>query len=215
MKKFFYVLFISFLFMGCTQVVDKYKVTIDAVANPEVRVKPSTYVIKPMRENIDELKFQRESEKLSVILNKKGYKKVKYENLAEQIIYFDYGIEIVKEETEFYTEPDISWGLSWGYPFRHRGFFYSPFWTDIRYGTYRTYEKRHRLFKRYIVILSKDQTGKELWRVDVYSIGEFDNLEEIIPILLKASEPYIGKSIDKPINITISEDLKDKEDKKE
>jgi len=214
MKKIFYnalLIFITFIFVGCTTIINKYRVTVDAITNSDKIIQPTTYIIKPLGEDtdIDDLKFQRQSRRLAKILNKKGYREVNSKDLALQIIYFDYGIEKIKEETQIYTEPDISFGFSWGYPYRYP--YYSPFWSDIGYSSYRTYRKTYKLFNRYIVIISKDQSGKELWRVDVSSIGESNNLEKIVPILIRASEPYIGKNIDKPINVVLEENPKKKE----
>ena len=216
MKKIFQnilIISITFIFIGCTTVVNKYKVTVDAITNSDKVIQPTTYIIKPLGQdtNIDDLKFQRQSRRLAKILNIKGYKEVNSKNLAQQIIYFDYGIEKVKEETKVYTEPDVSFGFSWGYPYRYGYPYYSPFWSDIGYSSYRTYRKTYRLFNRYIVILSKNLLSKELWRVDVSSVGESDNLQKIVPILIRASEPYIGRNIEKPVNIVLEENPKKKE----
>ena len=206
MRRVLYILLVLLFFTGCSRVVDKYRVTIDAIASEDINntvIKPITYVIKPLGDetDIDSLRFQRQSKILEKILEKKGYKKVKYKNLAQQIIYFDYGIETVKEETRTYSEPDISFGFGWGYPYRY----YSPFWSDFGYTTYRTYTKTYRVFNRYIVILSKDQLGNELWRVDISSVGTSNNLSKIVPILLKASEPYIGKDTKEPIKLVVED----------
>ncbi len=200
MRRVFYIFLSILMISGCSRVIDTYRVTIDAIADSKKDISPSSYTIKPLR-RVDDLKFQRESSKLAKILNQKGYIRAKDEKSAKQIIYFDYGIDKIKEETHIYSEPDVSFGAGWGYPR------YSPFWwNDIGYTRYRTYRKTYRLFDRYIVILSKNRNQKELWRVDVSSIGESDNIYKIIPLLLKASIPYIGKNLDKPIEIDIKDD---------
>jgi hypothetical protein len=216
MNKIYYAILltlISFIFIGCTPIVNKYRVTLDAISNSDRLIKPTTYIIKPLGDdtNINDLKFQRQSSRLAEILNLKGYKKVSYENLAEQIIYFDYGIEKIKEETRTYSEPDVSFGFSWGYPYRYGYPYYSPFWSDVGYSSYRTYRKTYKIFNRYIVILSKDQLGKELWRIDVSSLGESNNLQEIVPILIRASKPYIGRNIEKPVNLVLEENEEKRE----
>ena len=73
------------------------------------------------------------------------------------------------------------------------------------YSGYSTYQKTYTLYNRYIEILAKNQTGKELWRVDVSSVGESKNLKTIVPILIEASEEYIGKDTAKPVNLVIKE----------
>ncbi len=216
MKKLFYILLI-FIITGCTHIVNRYHISVDAISSLDATVAPSSYIIKPLGEatSIDNLKFQRQKSRLVRILNSKGYTLVLNESDARQIIYFDYGIEKIKEETKVYSEPDVSVGFSWGYPYGryyYRGYpYYSPFWSDIEYTRYRTYSKTYRLFNRYIVILSKNKLGKELWRVDVSSIGESNNLPKIVPILLRASIPYIGRNLDKPIEFSINENFSKEE----
>lgn len=214
MKRVFYILLL-FAITGCSHIINKYHVTVDAINNLNIMVAPSSYVIKPLGDTTssDDLKFQRQSNKLARVLNSNGYTIAQNESMAKQIIYFDYGIEKIKEETKTYSEPDISVGLSWGYPYGYysRYPFYSPFMSDIGYTRYRTYSKTYRLFNRYIVILSKNRLGKELWRVDVSSVGESDNLASIVPILLRASAPYIGKNLDKPIEFSLNEKIIKKE----
>ena len=213
MQKLIYTILISSILListGCTPVISKYRVTIDAITAPNSSIKPSSYAIKALGEETDKdsLKFQQQSQHLVKLLNAKGYTQNSHESLAEQIIYFDYGIEKIKEETRTYSEPDVSFGVSWGYPFGYYHSRYHPFWQEVGFSSYRTYRKTYRLFNRYIVILAKEQTGKELWRVDVSSIGESDNLKKIIPLLIEASEPYIGTNTDKPIHLVIEEDKK-------
>ena len=200
MKRLFYILLLLIM-VGCSKIVDRYHIIVDAVSTLN-GIKPARYVIKALGESvkIDKLKFQRQSSRLIQILNRKGYSLVPDESMAEEIIYFDYGIEKIKEELRVYREPDASLGFSWGYPYGY----YSHFWHhDMSYTRYRTYSEIYHLFNRYIIILSKNRFGKELWRVDVSSIGESNNLAKIIPILLQASVPYIGRNIDRPNELNI------------
>ncbi len=208
------ILALTLLFVatGCSKVVNKYHVTIDAISHTGSTISPSSYVIKPLGEETDpnDLHFQRQRQALENVLKELGYTST-HENLAEQIIYFDYGIEQIKDETITYQEPTLSIGMGWSFPHGYRHRYYDPFWNDLRYTSYRTYQKNYKLFNRYIVILSKDQTGKELWRIDAKSIGESDNLRKIVPLLIQAVKPYIGSNKDEIIQLSIPE----KKDKKE
>jgi len=187
------------LLTGCTPMVNKYRVSIDAITNPNIDIAPNSYIIEPLGKSTDKnsLEFQRHSSQLMKILGKKGYVQPYSSALAKQIIYFDYGIDKIKEETRTYSQPNISFGFSHGY--------YSTFWSDFMYSGYTTYQKTYTLYNRYIEILAKNQAGKELWRVDVSSVGESKDLKSIVPILLEASEAYIGKDTNKPVNLVIKE----------
>jgi hypothetical protein len=212
LKSIILILFLLLITTACTPVVSKYRVTIDAISSPNTLVKPSSYTIKALGKDTDtnSLRFQRQSQYLVKLLNKKGYIQNSSENLAEEIIYFDYGIEKLKEERSTYSEPDISFGVSWGYPFGYYHHRYHPFWHNVSYTSYRSYSRTYRLFNRYITILAKDKIGKELWRVDASSVGESDNLNKIIPLLIEAIEPYIGTDTDKPVHIVVEEERKSK-----
>jgi hypothetical protein len=196
---------------GCSPIVPKYKVNIDAITAPNLEVTPSSFKIEALGENTDKnsLLFQEQSTYLVKLLLSKGYIQPYSSSEAKEIIYFDYGIEKVLEEVRTDTEPEVTVGFSIGHPYGFYGRHYHPFWSD--WGYYRTYRKKYSYYNRYITLLAKDQMGKELWRVDASSIGESKNLKKIVPILLEASIPYIGKNTKEPIKIVI----KEKSDKKE
>jgi hypothetical protein len=200
---------------ACSPVTAKYRVTVDAITAPDKTVVPTTYTIKALSDKTDaeSLRFQEQVAHLKKILNHKGFKPAPEGFPAEQIIYFDYGIEKTAQRTETYVEPDITIGMSWGYPYGYRGRHYHPFYNDFWYGGRyaTTYRKTYNYYNRYVTLLAKDQFNKELWRVDVSSIGESSNLRKIVPMLLEAAEDYIGKNTQEPVKLI----LKEKIDKKE
>ncbi|MCH9741098.1 MAG: hypothetical protein K0U38_09740 [Epsilonproteobacteria bacterium] len=206
-------LFTLLISTGCTPIVNKYRVNVDAITHNNANIQPSSYSIKALGSETDAngLRFQRHAQHLAKILNEKGYSPASYETLAEQQIYFDYGIDKIKEEHRTYREPEVTFGVSWGFPYGYYHHRYHPFWHDVGYTTYRTYEKTYRVFNRYIVILSKNQAGQELWRVDVSSAGESAGLEKIVPLLLDAAKPYIGTNTAEPIKLVIEENRDKKE----
>jgi len=198
----------TILTSGCSPIVSKYKVSIDAITAPNLIVTPKTYTIKALGKDTDtnSLKFQQQASILDKLLQKEGYKKVNSESLAQEIIFFDYGIEKVLDKVEEYIEPSVTMGISIGNAY---GRYYSPFWND--FGYYRSYRKRYKYYNRYITLLAKNRLGKELWRVDTSSIGESKNLKKIVPILLEASIPYIGKNTKEPVKVVIKEKKAKKE----
>jgi len=196
---------------GCSPVIPKYKVTIDAITAPNTIVTPSSFIIEALGKNTDKnsLLFQEQSNNLRKLLLSKGYVQPYASSEAKQIIYFDYGIEKVLEEIETFNEPEVRVGVSIGHPYGFYRHHYHPFWSD--WGYYRTYRKRYSYYNRYITLLSKNQMGQELWRIDVSSIGASKNLKKIVPILLEASIPYIGKNTKEPIKVVIKEKIEKKE----
>ena len=192
---------------GCSPIISKYRVSIDAITAPNIETLPKKYVVKALGKNTDEnsLKFQYQVASLDKLLQKEGYKKVKDENLSQQIIFFDYGIEKIAEEIETHNEPRVTMGISVGRSYGYN----SPFWNE--FGYYRSYSKRYTYYNRYVTLLAKEPKGKELWRVDISSIGESKNLKKIIPLLIESSLPYIGKNTKEPVKVVIKEKKAKKE----
>jgi hypothetical protein len=200
---------------ACSPVTAKYRVTVDSITTPDKSITPTTYTIKALSDKTDtqSLRFQEQVAHLKKILNNKGFTPAPKDFPAEQIIYFDYGIEKVAQRTETYIEPDISINMSLGYPHGYRGRHYRPFynhfWYGGRYAT--TYRQSYSYYNRYLTLLAKDQFNKELWRVDVSSIGESTNLRKIVPLLLEAAEEYIGKNTKEPVTLIVKEKIAKKE----
>lgn len=206
-KNILIILSTLFIFSGCSPMVNKYHITIETITAPNLKVTPTTYTIKALGKDTDEnsLKFQYHADILKKLLRKEKYRSVESITKAKEIIYFDYGIEKELEKEEQYREPDVGFGISIGNSYRHG---YSPFWSEFGYSHYRSYRKRTIYYNRYITLLAKDKLEKELWRVDVSTIGESKNLKVIVPILIESAIPYIGKNSNEPIKIV-------KRDKKE
>jgi len=197
---------------GCS-VTPKYKVTIDAIKAPNITINPDIYSIESLdsKKDANGLKFQKQANILAQMLHEKGYLTATEGEITKQTIYFDYGLEKVQEETETYTQPDVTFHVGWGYPYYggYYGRHYSPFFYDNFYGGgYSTYRRTRTYYNRYITLLAKDPFQKELWRVDVSSVGESKNLRKIIPILIKAAKPYIGTNTAEPVNIVIKDEAK-------
>jgi len=189
---------------GCS-VTPKYHVTIDAITANKSTISPTTYIIKALdkNKNPESLIFKRYRAKLAQVLEQKGYTPATTTQ-AQQTIYFNYGLEKVKETTETYSEPNISLHVGYGYGYRG---YYDPFFNPFY--AYNTYSQTHTYYNRYITLLAKDPLNKELWRVDVSSVGESKNLRKIIPLLIEAAAPYIGTNTDEPIQLVIKDTPKE------
>jgi len=199
------------LLNGCSPMVNKYHVEIETITAPNVTITPTIYKIKALSKDTDtnSLAFQYHAHKLERLLQKEGYTHVNDSLKAKEILYFDYGIEKAFQTTKTYAQPNVGFGISIGNAYGHR---YSPFWSEVEYNHYTTYRRENIYYNRYITLLAKEpSSGKELWRVDVSSIGESKNLKSIVPILIESAIPYIGKNSEKPIKIVV----KDKSSKKE
>ena len=213
MKKNFLQLITLGLLLSLTacSVTPKYNVTVDAIATPNLTQTASvkSVQVKPLKQGVNPegLIFQKHQRKLLELLQTQGYTST--QTAPDEIVYLDYGIDLVSKQTDTYIEPDIQLGISFGYPSGFYGHHYYPFWNDFNY--YRSYQRSYNLYNRHVTLLSKTSVGKELWRVDVSSMGQSNNLKKIIPLLLESALPYIGKNTDEPIKIIVREKSSKKE----
>lgn len=203
-------LFTFFFTTGCS-VTPKYRVTVDAITAPNIALSPTTYTIKALDEKKESngILFKTYAQKLSETMQQKGYMLMSEHQGAETSLYFDYGLEKVDEETEVYVEPNISFSMGWGFPYGRYYRHYHPFfYNDFYRSSYNTYTKTRTYYNRYITLLAKDQSDKELWRVDVSSVGESKNLRKIIPLLIEAAAPYMGENTAEPVKLIIKDKKK-------
>ena len=199
------------LSLTACSVTPKYNVTVDAIARPNLTETASVkrIQIKPLKQGVNSegLIFQKHKRNLLELLQTQGYRAT--QTAPDEIIYLEYGIDVISQQRDTYIEPNIQLGLSFGYPSGLYGHRYHPFWNDLNY--YRSYERSYTLYNRHVTLLSKTPLGRELWRVDVSSMGESKNLKKIIPLLLESALPYIGKNTDEPIKIIVREKSSKKE----
>jgi len=123
---------------------------------------------------------------LANILIERGFIESSLEDSANQIIYFDYGVETISIKREVYQTPNISIGFSFWFPFHanRRRLYNHIFLNDIWYNGYRRYIKSYELYKKYIVIVAQGRAKRELWRVDVESVGDKRDIDSILDTLL-------------------------------
>ena len=199
---------------GCSPITPKYRVAIDAISIPEATSIPKRYTVKPLGENTDinSLKFQEQVTVLDEVLKQQNYTKTTSPSFAKQIIYFDYGIETIKQETEVYQRPRMSIGLGFGHSYGYGhpyGFYGHPFgfhhYDTFWYEGYRGYTRTTTFYNRYVTLLSKDPNGKELWRVDIASVGESKNLRKIVPLLIRGASSYFGQNTQETIKLVVKD----------
>lgn len=189
---------------GCVNSSPKYHVSIDAITVNNATLAPTTYKL----ESKNDLLAQRYLSSLDKILQEQGYHKADATNTPNQIISFEYGIEKLKEESRTYVEPNIQIGFGYAHGFGqdpfsgyYRG--YHPFYNNYYAGGYNTYHRTYAYYNRHLTILAKDQFAKELWRVDVSSVGASKNLRKILPLLIESAKPFLGTTTEVPVELTV------------
>jgi len=201
--KLFIVSFTMILVLGgCSLLSSKYHVTINSKVHHQMSV-AKTYKI--------DAKDSLGVEVLGRVLEAKGYQKVKEGTVATVIIALNYGIHKDHEKKEIYVDPELNM-IGYRHQEPHDGIKldplhggYSYYDNDFYKGTFRSYSTTYVYYDRFVNIVAKDKSGRELWSVEVSSIGESQDLKRIIPLLVNATEPYIGTTTQTPVKFEVQE----------
>jgi hypothetical protein len=202
MKVFIVSFTMILVFSGCSLLGSKYQVTVNSKVHHQMSV-AKTYQIHSK----DSLGV----EVLDKALEAKGYQKVREGTEATVIIALNYGIQKDHEKKEIYVDPELSM-MGYKHQEPYEGVRYDPFYggythydNDFYKGTFRSYSTTYIYYDRFVTLVAKDKSGTTLWSVDVSSIGESQDLKKIIPLLVKAIEPYIGTTTKAPVKLEIQE----------
>lgn len=202
MKLFVISLTMILALSGCSLLGSKYQVTVNSKVQHQMPV-AKIYRIHSK----DSLGV----EVLDKVLKAKGYKKVQEGTEATVMITLNYGIEKDHEKKEIYVDPELSM-MGYKHQEPYEGVRYDPFYggythydNDFYKGTFRSYSTTYVYYDRFVNLVARDKSGRELWRVDVSSIGESQELTKIVPLLIKATEPYIGTTTQTSVKFEIHE----------
>jgi hypothetical protein len=202
MKVFIVSITMVLVFSGCALLSSKYQVTVNSKVNQQIAM-AKTYRIHSK----DTLGV----EVLNRVLKAKGYQKVQESTNANIVITLNYGIKKDHEKKEVYVDPELSM-MGYKHQEPYEGVRYDPFYggythydNDFYKGTFRSYSTTYIYYDRFVTLVAKNKAATTLWSVDVSSIGESQDLKKIVPLLVKATEPYIGTNTKAPVKLEIQE----------
>lgn len=154
-----------------------FDVAVTSFASSEAQTE-KTYVLFPANEEIEgnELEFREFSGYLKRALSERGFSQAKDRKHADVAIFLSYEVHS-SEEYRYtnYTRPRHSFMRS-----------VSIYAYDIR-----NYRHSHKL--------------TESWRTLSMSIGPSGDLRRVLPILIAAAEPYLGKSSGQMVHLKLTE----------
>jgi hypothetical protein len=207
----------------------KYYVKVDSFGDSDLYNK--SYVLLPVSDGIDGLEFNEYSAYVHRALKKKGFSRsLNGIDEAKIVIFMDYGISDPKTYQESYSIPQ--WGqtgVSSSYTSGSIGSYgsysgttsYTPSYgvTGYTSGT-SSYTEYTRYLKLSAVDVIKWKSPNkseltELWKTSVISTGSSGDLRKVMPILVVASEKYLGKDTGQQVEVTIEPEGPHKDDVKE
>jgi hypothetical protein len=203
--------FTALLFaFGCASTVD---VNVNSIVDPELTPAGKRYVLNSGEKNQDDLFFREFSRYFDAVLQDAGYIKTDNWQEADLEIVFEFGIsdgrtgvysfaspiyDFVGGETITITEktsdPSGQKVTTITIPARLQ-----RVGTSIETRSYTMFNRTAALEARMITKRAADQpdmeselTNPPVWGVYIYSIGESNDLRQIMPYLAAAAAPYIG-----------------------
>ncbi len=233
MKKIVAVVFVLILFYGCAT-KPKYIVNVSSIGNTHQKMK---YVLMSGLKNISttDLEFQEYAKYINKALQKKGFIKSYFKN-ANIAIFLSYGISKPQKHTYSYSIPiygqtGISSATTYGTSntygtlntYGNTGYYsgntysnattyYTPKYGIKGYqsgiGEYITYTRYFELSAVDLEYFKITKKNKQLWKTTVISTGSSGDLRRVFPVLVAASERYIGLNTGKQIKIQLYEDDK-------
>jgi hypothetical protein len=227
MKNVLISIFILLLFGGCAM-KPKYFVNVDSIGDIHHKTK---YFLMSGLKNVSttDLEFQEYAKYINKALQNRGFTKTDFKN-ADIAIFLRYGISAPQKHTKSYSIPiygqtgvssSTTYGTlnSYGNTGSYQGNTYSnstTYYTPT-YGIkgYQNGTREYIQFTRYYELSAVDlekykRTNKnvQLWKTTVTSTGSSGDLRRVFPILVAASEKYIGLNTGKKIKIKLYENDK-------
>jgi hypothetical protein len=167
----------------------RYLVDIDSIATTDSGKR--AYVILPAKKDMvgGDLQFREFSQYLKSALYARGYREAINPEQAEIAVMLAYGIAggTAGSVTEVHRD---AWGNVEG----------SSTKNVIRYARLiiiRAYDyKKYREMKEEV----------QLWQTTIDSVGSSDDLRRVFPVLIAASQPYIGTNLNKKVRVVLTEE---------
>lgn len=233
MKNVIIGIFILLLFSGCAM-KPKYFVNVNSIGDIHHKRK---YVLMSDLKNISttDLEFQEYAKYINKALQNRGFIKTDFKN-ADIAIFLRYGISKPQKHTKSYSIPvygqtgvssATTYGTSNTYgtlnTYGNSGYYQGNTYSNATtyytptYGIkgYQSGISEYVLYTRYYELSAADleyykstRKNKELWKTTVTSTGSSGDLRKVFPVLVAASEKYIGLNTGKKIEIQLYEDDK-------
>jgi len=207
---------------GCATPQPDFRVRIDSISGAPVQ--DDAYILLPANKDVhaDDLQFKEYASYVNRALMKQGFVHAESYDKATVAIFLAYGIGKPQEHQYTYSIP--TWGQTGvsssyttgtissygGYGAYSGTTTYSPTYgitgSTTHVGTVTTYLRFLVLNAIDLKEYKKSNKQIQLWKTTVTSNGTTGDLRRVFPILVAASERYIGKDTRQKIEVDINED---------
>jgi hypothetical protein len=197
-----------------------FEVTVDALAGHELH-SANTYILAPGNSgtSADDLQFQEFARYLDRALQAQGFIAASSAQEAELIVVLSYGVHGPFTKEKSYSRP--TYGQT-GYRRVYRdsvqcdrgpgggmSYTFVPTYgvTGYTSGTYtQTTYSQFAIIEAFDSSDAEQPSASQVWRVDLVSIGQRNDLRQGLPIMLAAAMPYIGSNSGQKLELELDED---------
>jgi len=207
------------LAVGCASLGPRFYVDVSALRDSQLAER-RTYVVYPGLQGVDptDLQFREFAGQLERVLLAKGFKPAALNARPDLLILLSYGIG--EPRTSYYSYPvfgRVSGGTSTftASTFGPGGFTQTTgtVTSPTRHGVVGTRTAARREFQRWAAIEAVDietfintQKISQAWRTEMTSSGSSGDLRRVLPVMLAASQPYIGVNTRQQVRRVLNDD---------
>jgi hypothetical protein len=207
------------LAVGCASLGPRFYVDVSALRDSQL-VERRTYVVYPGLQGVDpaDLQFREFAGQLDRVLLAKGFKPAAPNARPDLLILLSYGIG--EPQTSYYSYPvfgRVSGGTSTftASAFGSGGFTQTTgtVTSPTRHGVVGTRTVSRREFQQWAAIEAVDietfiktQKISQAWRTEMTSSGSSGDLRRVLPVMLAASQPYIGVNTRQQVRRVLNDD---------
>lgn len=196
---------------GCLSFRTGYEVQISGFGRPDSNNAPDKYLLLPAEKDIslNDLQFVEYARYVDYALAHRGYLKANSISDATEIVFVYYGIGNPQEHQYTFSLPasaeidassattSNSFGIygKWG-----------SYGATTTYATSGTYFRYASLSAVDLAKWNENQQLVEVWRMEISSIGSSFDLRSVFPVMIAASENYLGRNTGKAIIRTMKDE---------
>jgi hypothetical protein len=211
LAKGFAALSFSLLLASCVRNAVQFSASVDGLTSPSADIKKK-YILAPGLKDVNsgDLQYKEFAEYVDRVLSELGFTKAENVDDADSIIYLSYGISDPQKNRFSYVLP--VWGQT-GFSGSLTSGKYSFFGNTVSYSGTTTYTPQYGIagympvtesyntYQRYMMLdaydldaFRKDKQLNQIWKTVISSEGVMNDLRMVVPVLIGASRPYIGKN---------------------
>ncbi len=212
-----------FFLTGCAQKT-KFHIYVDSIGESSKSKMNYILLSGNKKVNVDDLEFKEYATYINRALKKKGFIQSSFEN-ANIAIFLDYGIGEPKENSYSYSLPTygktgVSSSTTYGTvnTYGNSASYSGTTYNTPSYGITgsQSYSGTHTTYHRYAILSATDLAKYkinnktiQLWKTTISSTGSSGDLRRVFPLLITASQNYLGTNSTQKIKILLSEDDKE------